>query len=449
MVPATDWRTTVAESRRRSGVRVRTTLVAVLVVGAALIVAAVALVRMVQASLTADVRAIASARAGEVAADPASVDAGDAEEDFVQVVDPRGEVVAASSNLKGAPALALPAPGSDATVDEVPFEEGPFLVVAVAGSDDTVVVAGRSLDDVADARTTLIAGLAVGVPLLTCVVGVVTWLLVGRALRPVEAMREEVERISAREMDRRLPLPAGDDEIARLAVTMNRMLERLEDAQHRQRRFVADASHELRSPLASIRQHVEVAREHPERTDLSHLTEVVLEEDARLQALVDDLLLLTRLDEGVRPRREEQVDLDDLALAEAERLRTGVLEVDTSGIEAARVMGNRVQLGRVLRNLGDNADRHARTRIAISTLTRGGVTLVRVDDDGPGIAEDDRERAFERFVRLDEGRSRDAGGSGLGLPIVREIVRAHGGEVLLTEGPLGGLRAEVHLPTAG
>jgi len=159
-VPATDWRTTVAESRRRSGVRVRTTLVAVLVVGAALIVAAVALVRMVQASLTADVRAIASARAGEVAADPTSVDAGDAEEDFVQVVDPRGEVVASSSNLEGAPALALPAPGSDATVDEVPFEEGPFLVVAVAGSDDTVVVAGRSLDDVADARTTLIAGLA-------------------------------------------------------------------------------------------------------------------------------------------------------------------------------------------------------------------------------------------------------------------------------------------------
>lgn len=429
------------------GVRARATFAGALVVGCALVVAAAALATSVEASLTADVRVRASARAAEVAADPGSIDAGDAEEDLVQILGPGGEVIASSENLRGEPAVVSSPPGAQEVVVDVAFEEGPFLIVSVAAADGSVVVAGRSLDDVKEARDAVLAGLALGVPLLTCLVGMMTWLLVGRALRPVEAMLREVERITEQAMDRRLPVPAGDDEIARLARTMNAMLARLEDAQRRQRRFVADASHELRSPIASIRQHVEVAREHPERADLSRLTNVVLEEDARLETLVADLLLLARLDEGL-PARSEPVDLDDLALAEAARLRDVGLVVDSSGIGPARTNGSVAQLERVLRNLGDNAARHARSTIAIETRTAEGVAIVRVDDDGPGIPPGDLDRAFERFVRLDEARSRDGGGSGLGLAIVREVILAHGGEVILTSAGIGGLRAEVRLPAS-
>lgn len=417
--------------------------------GVALLFAAIALVRSVETSLTSDVLALASARAGEVAADPGALDDGDPEEEFVQVLDPSGAVVRSSTNVDGEPALAAPTSGTVSTIEAVPFEEGSFLVAVVAGSDGGVVIVGRSLDDVTDARQAMLGGLLLGVPLLTGLVGLLTWALVGRALRPVEAMRTEVERISARALDRRLPLPAGDDEIARLALTLNRMLERLEAAQRRQRRFVADASHELRSPLASIRQHVEVAREHPERTDVERLTEVLLEEDARLERLVEDLLLLTRLDEGGPPDAWEQVDVDDLALAEAARLRAlDGAQVDTRGVGAGRVTGSRTQLERVIRNLGDNAARHARARVAIATAQRAGSVVLSVDDDGPGIPVAERDHAFERFVRLDEGRSRDAGGVGLGLSIVREIVRAHGGDVSLGDSPLGGLHVEIRLPAA-
>lgn len=447
---ATDWRPTVAERPGRwSSVHVRTTVAAVLVVGVAFAVASVALVLFVEVSLTSQVRTLAEARAHEVAG---SLDPGvaDAEEEFVQVLGAAGEVIAASANVEGIGALAELDPGREGRLAEVPGKEGPFLVVAVPAEGGLTVLAGRGLDDVTEARNVVIAGLMVGVPLLVALVGLVTWTIVGRALRPVESMREEVERISLRALDRRLPEPGGGDEIGRLAVTLNRMLGRLEDAQTRQRRFVADASHELRSPVAAIRQHAEVAQAHPARTDVAHLTDVVLEEDARLQALVEDLLLLTRLDEGAGQRSTEQVDLDDLALAEAARLRAADgPDIDTRGVAAARVRGSRAQLERIVRNLGDNAVRHARSSVSIGLAASDGLVVLTVDDDGPGIDPRDRERAFERFVRLDEGRARDAGGAGLGLAIVREIVGAHGGEVALNDSPLGGLRAEVHLPAEG
>lgn len=431
-----------------SGVRVRTTLAAVLVVGAGFLVASIALVLFVESSLTSQVRSLAESRVREVA--ETLEPGGDPEEEFVQVLDDDGEVVSASTNVEGLDALAVIDPGQETRVTEVPFEEGPFLVRAAHSDGGLTVVVGRSLDDVTEARGAMIAGLVVGVPLLTALVGFVTWAIVGRALRPVESMREEVERISERELGRRLPEPGGDDEIGRLASTLNRMLGRLEEAQVRQRRFVADASHELRSPVAAIRQHAEVAQAHPERADLVQLAQVVLVEDLRLQALVEDLLLLTRMDEGVRTGPDEQVDLDDLALSEAIRLRAvGRSEVDTRGVGAARVFGSRAQLERAVRNLGDNAARHARTALAIGVVRRDGCAVLTVDDDGPGVPPDDRERIFERFVRLDEGRARSGGGSGLGLAIVREIVRAHGGEVILTDSPLGGLRAEVRLPAVG
>jgi len=270
---------------------------------------------------------------------------------------------------------------------------------------------------------------------------------VGRALAPVEAIRAEVDAISATALHRRVPDPPADDEIGRLARTMNRMLERLERAQARQRRLVSDASHELRSPVAAIRQHAEVALAHPGRTSAAELAETVLAEDLRLQRLAEDLLLLTRADEHTLALRRRPVDLDDLVFDEARRLRAvSGLRVDTSQVSAGRVDGDAAGLRRVLRNLGDNAARHAEGRVAFSVAERDGVVLLEVDDDGPGVPEADRERVFERFVRLDDARARDGGGSGLGLAIVAELVAAHGGTVAIGASPAGGTRVGVSLP---
>ena len=227
---------------------------------------------------------------------------------------------------------------------------------------------------------------------------------------------------------------------------MNRMLARLEQARNNQRRFVSDASHELRSPITTIRQHAEVARAHPDRTTVEELAEVVLAEELRMQRLVEDLLLLARADEQVLAPRAP-VDLDDLALEEARHLRsTTSLRVDTSNVAAAQIHGDAEALRRVLRNLGDNAARHAKSRINIAVVNRDGGALLTVDDDGPGIPGADRRRVLERFVRLDAARSRDDGGSGLGLSIVDEVVRAHGGTVSITDSPLGGARIAVTFP---
>jgi signal transduction histidine kinase len=284
---------------------------------------------------------------------------------------------------------------------------------------------------------------------LLVVVALLTWLVVGRALRPVDTIRREVDAIGPAELDRRVAEPPTDDEVGRLARTMNRMLARLDGAARAQRRFVSDASHELRSPLASIRQHAEVARAHPDRLGDGELAEVVLAEGARLQDLVEQLLLLTRLDEGGFALARGPVDVDDLVLADARRLRdAGAVAVDTAGVTAARLDGDERMLARLTRNLSDNAARHATSRIALGLLVDGDRVELTVDDDGSGIPESDRERVFERFVRLDEGRARDAGGSGLGLAIVAEIARAHGGSVRVTESPLGGARFVVELPTA-
>jgi signal transduction histidine kinase len=199
--------------------------------------------------------------------------------------------------------------------------------------------------------------------------------------------------------------------------------------------------------VASIRQHAEVALAHPERTDLRELAEVVLEEDLRLQRIVEDLLLLTRIDEGSARARSEPVDVDDLVFAEAARVRdTTALRVDTERVSAGRVLGDRERLDRLLHNLVDNAARHARSVVALSLETKGADVVLAIEDDGPGVPEPERERVFDRFVRLDSSRERDEGGSGLGLSIVREIAALHGGTVAIADARLGGARVEVRLP---
>jgi signal transduction histidine kinase len=443
--------------RARSGtVRLRTTLMAALVVGVALVVAAVAMVILLRRSLTADVRASALLRARSVADELAAggpeeeIPAG-VEEEFVQVLDREGRVVASSANLEGRPPVARPAIGEARRVEGLPFEDDPFLAVAISGTTPrgpVTVIVGRTLETVTESTESVAGLLAAGVPLMLVVVGAMTWRVVGRALAPVEAMRTEVEAISSRELHRRVPDPPGNDEIARLATTMNLMLARLEQGQSRQRRFISDASHELRSPVTTIRSHAEVALAHPEGTTVEELAEVVWEEDVRLQRLVEDLLLLTKMDEGMLRLRTDSVDLDDLLFEEAERLRSNAgVRIDTGGVSAGRVVGDRDQLDKLVRNLTENAVRHCHGTVALCLREHAGEVVLSVDDDGEGIPPSELTRVFERFVRLDDARDRDSGGSGLGLAIVEEIATAHGGKVAAMDGPLGGARFEVRFPS--
>jgi signal transduction histidine kinase len=231
---------------------------------------------------------------------------------------------------------------------------------------------------------------------------------------------------------------------------MNTMLDRLQASQRRQRRFVADASHELRSPVASLRQHAEVTRAHPEATTSAALAGTVLAEALRLQRMIDDLLLLARADEDGLVLRRRPVDLDDVVLDEVRRLRAETrLEVDASGVSAGGVDGDADALRRVVRNVVDNAARHAAGRVRLALVEEDGTVAFTVEDDGPGVDPDERERVFERFVRLDDARGRngdEAGGAGLGLAIVAEVVAAHGGTVTIGDGALGGARVETRLP---
>lgn len=475
MVPGTAWRRTVAERpkpgasgaarsrpRRARSVRARTTLGAGVVVLAALVIGAVAFVVVLRLVLLDGVRTSAEAGLEQVSsrveADGAAAVTG-YEDVLVQVIGDGGVVLAHGEDADGD---ALP------TADESRWtHDGErWLLLAddvdLPGGGEATLVYGATLDQADTAVRTAVVLLAVGVPVLVLLLVAVTWAVTGRSLRPVERMRTEVETIRAARPDARVEVPDTGDEVARLASTMNAMLDRLERSAESQRRFVSDASHELRSPIASIRQHAEVAVAHPERTEVADLADVVRSEAVRLQDLVTGLLELSRLDEGgVRTRRP--VDLDDLALDAVARARARstaggaperdgdapAVRVDGSAISAARVLGDERVLAGVVRNLVDNAVRHASTRVAVSLTEHDGSAVLTVDDDGTGVPEDERERVFERFVRLDEARSRDAGGAGLGLAIVRDAVRAHGGETTVVASPLGGARFVVRIALGG
>ncbi|WP_241983582.1 MULTISPECIES: cell wall metabolism sensor histidine kinase WalK [unclassified Cryobacterium] len=370
----------------------------------------------------------------------------DADDDDVlfQITDGSGTLLAASEALEG---RQLGIDGDDdAQTIRVPDEDTDYLVVAEDHGDATVV-AGRSLENVDEAVATVGVLLAGAVPLLTGIVALLTWIVVGRALAPVERMRREVDAVTATNLERRINDPGRDDEIGRLAHTMNSMLDRLDTSQRAQRQFVSDASHELRSPLASLRQYAEVAQAHPDRVNLGDLSEAVLDEGDRLERLVAGMLLLARVSERSATTTGTAVDLDDLMLAEARRLRdTMALSIDSTGVGAARVHGDQNLLGQVVRNLVDNAAQHASGRVSLSLGLVDGQALLTVEDDGHGVPPGERDRVFERFVRLDESRARASGGTGLGLAIVRESVQAHGGTVRIVDSALGGARFEVRLP---
>lgn len=442
--------------------RIRTTLAAVLVVALALVVGAAALVLTVRFSLRDGVESSAERQAdalvrlldtGRVPVSGTGTDDGtedgtedgdeidDEPEDVVwQVLDADRQEVASSQPLGG------DLTAGDDVVD-LPGGDHPYLVVTEDAAGGRVVAVGVSLEDVDETTAALLTPLLLGLPLLLLVVGATTWLVVGRTLRPVERIRRDVEEITGSRLDRRVSEPVARDEVGRLARTMNAMLARLQDSRDRQEQFVGDASHELRSPLASLRQAAEVAHAHPGALPEGELAETVLEEAVRMQALVDQLLALTRAGEGGARAPREDVDLDDLALAEVRRVARPGLATDTTGVGAGRVHGDPVALGQVVRNLVDNAVRHAVSRIAVSVRESGGAVVLAVDDDGPGVPPADRQRIFDRFVRLDDARARDVGGSGLGLAIVREVVTGHGGSVVVEPSALGGARFVVRLPS--
>ena len=377
----------------------------------------------------------------------------------VAITDQSGTVLQAHprrDRAAGLPAGAGPAPvpqvfGTD-QLERLTNEQTPIAVIQDATFQGTTyrVVAAMDPDSEEAAVQLVVVVLLASTPVLLIGLGVATWATVGRSLRPVEKMRTAAERISAHRLSSRLPVPDQDDEVGRLATTLNDMLCRLEEGQLAQRRFVSDASHELRSPLASLRTSVQLGQASGTADRWNELAPVLDTESRHLTELVEDLLTLSRADErGVLKLTLEEVDLDDLAYTEAASLKTtGTVRVG-GHIAACRVNGDLQALGRVTRNLVHNAVRAAESRVDVSVTRENGHAVLRVEDDGPGVPKEQRKRIFERFVRLDEARQRDSGGSGLGLPITREIVRAHGGEVWVDRSPaLGGARFTVRLPAA-
>ena len=396
---------------------------------------------------------------------------------LTQVVDEWGAVVAASGQLRGLGALPegqpsrdhpgvqvarldlLPAaitgtPGAAAVAGSPAAGAAPYLLVSAhAGTPRgswTVHVLGP-LASAEEPLQDMRAGVALGLPTLALLVGAMTWVLNTRSLRPVEAIRAETAEILRRHLGRGRRLEGrvdGGGDTARLAGTMNELLGRLDASAVRQRHFVADASHELRSPLATIQTQLDVALAHPDRADWVATAREIAQETARMQRVVEDMLLLAQMDEDTVPPRLGPVDLDELVLAEARRLHErGRVEVDATRVSGARVVGDRDQLTRVVRNLVANAERHANSVVGLELRMAGGEAELVVADDGPGIPAADRERVFERFTRLDEARGRGRGGAGLGLAIAREVVRAHGGSIWVAGADgRAGTRMVVRLP---
>lgn len=444
----------------RHTARGRSTLAATGVVAISLIVAGVlavaiqhkVLIDTVDSALTArvdDLNAlILDGKVPTMLAVPGDDDA------LVQIVDADGAVIATSENIEGQGRITdlEPLPNQQVVAERrLPIGDDEFRLVArnvVAGDQSFTIYAASNLDQVTEAVNALGFILLIGIPILIGLVATTVWIIIGRTLNPVEAIRAEVASIGDRQLDRRVPVPSNDDEIGRLAGTMNEMLDRLEQASNQQRRFVANASHELRSPLAAIRSQLEVDLIHPDQADWLTANAEVLEETIRMQRLVDDLLLLARSDTGTIPNVRKPVDLDDVLFAQVDRLTPTGLTIDTSRVSGAQVTGDPAALSRVVGNLLENASRYATSRIDLALTEANGSVLLTIDDDGPGIPAAARTKVLDRFTRLDEARDRDHGGAGLGLAIAKEIIEYHRGTITIDDSPLLGTRVIVTLPSA-
>lgn len=372
---------------------------------------------------------------------------------YLQLVDASGSVVSASRPASGLPALSTLRPPRDNRIQSrIECDGGSCLMVTASrvspqeaaqlwnGQTHIVYAAMPQPALLASHRLDLL--IAAGILLAAALTGWATWWLVGRTLRPVEAMRSRIAEITVSDLALRVPQPPGDDEIARLARTANHTLTRLQDAMEHQRRFGSMASHELRRPLTGLRIQLEETLLYPD-TDPRRAVRDALATAAQMQAVIEEMLMLAQISTG--PRSVKPVELADLARQEAAKRQDGPpIQVQADG--PLPVTGNPVQLAGVLANLLANAQRHARTSVHITATRSGDHAVIAVDDDGDGIAPENRERVFQPFVRLTEGRERDPAGSGLGLAICRAIVQSHNGTLHIEDSPHGGARLLLRLP---
>lgn len=476
--------------------RTRLTLVATVTVAAVLVVGAALLVVALRSSLIGNIQDSATVRAADIAtlaaqgSLPHPIPIQDNDETLVQVVATTGVVLAASNNI-GDLADDLADDLTDDLTDDLPDDRsngddgadsadddggGPLPLAQVRpgeirlfdaadfpdGADEVFRVVGHGVDTPTGPATVYVAftldavnevvdeitrlGL-IGLPLLIVILAAFVWWVVGRTLAPVDAIRAETDEIGGQDLHRRVPVPDADDEIGRLARTVNRMLGRLEDSANRQRQFVGDAAHELRSPIASLRTQLETARDSSRPVAWHEVSDDLLDETLRMQHLTEQLLVLARIDAVGTAVARTSLDLDDLV---ADRVAAFTPSRDTimvtTTLAPVRMSGDPVLLGQVVTNLLDNAFRHANAAVSVTVAATSGHAMITVADDGTGIAANRREHVFQRFARLDDARARDRGGAGLGLAIVADIVTAHGGTVAITSGPDGGATFTVALP---
>ncbi len=443
------------------GISARSAFVAATVVFVALTVAGVVLAVVLYRSMLSGIDSAAAARVADIAAaldsdGAAKLDSGLLAPDqrivAVQIIAPDGTVVRKSPSAPDTPLIPLNEiyDGLHIGIPEHPSPYGSIRFTAQTVDDGPrgryIVLVGEGSQVVLSTVMTVILALAIASPVVVAVSGAATYLLVRRSMRSVDDIRSRVADISTSDLSGRVPVPDSRDEIAALAVTMNEMLARIEAGHTAQRRFVADASHELRSPIATIISALEVAISHPELLNEDLADKTLIPEAQRMKALIDDLLLLARADERDLRTARADTDLDDLAIVEVERLRGKTSLQLRTVVRPVRLTGDTPALSRVLRNLLDNAARHARSTVEVEVSRDGADAILAVSDDGPGIPAEDRARVFDRFVRLDSDRSRRGGGAGLGLAIAREIVVAHEGTVTIGNRAGGGTCVTVRLP---
>jgi signal transduction histidine kinase len=438
----------------RLTVRTRATLLATALTGVTLLVASVVLMLTLQSHLTSGADALARSRVQDLLELAASGDLPPTlttldDEGVAQVVGADGRVLAASHNVSGRPRIASlePAPGAAPVVSTVnaPDDSETETYRLWAGSGPGVdgpvtIYVGSSLESVHEASHALRTALMLGAPAVMLLLALGTWLVLGSALRRVDRLRIEVDAITEDRLHRRVPAGTVDDEVGRLARTMNTLLARLDAAQVRQQSFVADVSHDLQSPLAAQRAQLEVALVSAgQSAATTELATDLLGSTAEMERLVRDLLFLATADadSSTRPA-PTALDLDDLVLEEAARARAGsAVRVETAGVSAAPASAHRDEVRRIVRNLLDNAVAHASSTVVLRAWCDEHTAYLSVHDDGPGVPEADRQRIFERFYRSDAARSRRSGGSGLGLAIARTLAERQGGSLELEESASG------------
>ncbi len=364
----------------------------------------------------------------------------ESEEGFSQILDQNGNVVASTLPPGQRPLdpseVQRATQGSIQIGDrEVPSIEGEARIIASpadSASGSFVVVAGASTQDRSETLSGLVGTFLIGAPIAILIACGLGYLLAGRALMPVEAMRRRAREITLERSGERLPLPRADDEIHQLGATLNEMLDRIEASLERERVFVADASHELRGPLAVLRTELEIAgRQERSPEELRAALGSAAEEVDRLSQLAEDLLVIARSDQGRLPITRERVDLQTLLERVRERFarratdRGRQIVIDAGDSDSAELDPLRIE--QALGNLIENALRHGGGEVRLSARSENGATVFEVSDHGQGFPDGFEAKAFERFTRADEGRT--GGGAGLGLAIARAIAVAHGGTV--------------------